>query len=186
MLQQQLTEIGFASVYVVDWNLAINAVDYLPSGNVASVAQHYWSLSVDEQFYVAWPLLVMLCVWFAAHSRLLTARKMVLLALTAIFVISFLFSIYETARAQPAAHFMTTTKGMGIRRGRDCQYRAVRIFLARLGRFGSENRRVSAHRCVRFYHHKRYQLPRLDRYSARRRHSDSTLGWHERTAASVS
>ena len=36
-----------------------NSVDYLAADNVPSPAQHFWSLSVEEQFYVALPLLML-------------------------------------------------------------------------------------------------------------------------------
>src|SRR5699024_10049446 len=48
--EQLLGEAAAASLYVLNWTLAANAVDYLAAGNDASLVQHYWSLSVEEQF----------------------------------------------------------------------------------------------------------------------------------------
>ena len=58
--QQFLTEIGASTAYFQNWQLASDAVDYLAAENRASPAQHFWSLSAEEQFYLAWPLLITL------------------------------------------------------------------------------------------------------------------------------
>ena len=58
--QQFLHEIGASTAYVQNWQLAGDAVDYLNADNRPSPVQHFWSLSAEEQFYVAWPLLILL------------------------------------------------------------------------------------------------------------------------------
>ena len=58
--QQFLHEIGASAAYVQNWQLAGDAVDYLNADNRPSPVQHFWSLSAEEQFYVVWPLLILL------------------------------------------------------------------------------------------------------------------------------
>src|SRR6478735_6373741 len=67
--QQFFGELLAAALYVENWALAVNAVDYLAADNTPSPAQHYWTLSAEEQFYLVWPLLVLLGVWWARRRR---------------------------------------------------------------------------------------------------------------------
>jgi len=102
--QQFLTEIGASTAYVQNWQLAADAVDYLAAENSASPVQHFWSLSAEEQFYVVWPLLMLLGAW-AARRRLAIAG--VLVTVTGL---SLAYSISETASNPAAAYFVTPTR----------------------------------------------------------------------------
>ncbi|CAN5242935.1 acyltransferase family protein [soil metagenome] len=102
--QQFLTEIGTSTAYVQNWQLASDAVDYLGSDNRPSPVQHFWSLSAEEQFYVLWPLLILIAAW---TSRKRLAITFVLLMVTGL---SLWFSITETAANPAAAYFITPTR----------------------------------------------------------------------------
>ena len=43
--------------YVENWVLASDSVDYMAADNEPSLVQHYWSLSIEEQFYILLPLI---------------------------------------------------------------------------------------------------------------------------------
>ena len=61
-----------SAFYVVNWRLALREVDYLAEDVGVSPVQHYWSLAVEEQFYVVWPLLITaLVVLFGRDGGLL-------------------------------------------------------------------------------------------------------------------
>jgi peptidoglycan/LPS O-acetylase OafA/YrhL len=59
--ERTVTEIGASAVYAQNWVLMAQSVDYLAAENVPTLVQHFWSLSVEEQFYLVWPLLFLLC-----------------------------------------------------------------------------------------------------------------------------
>ncbi|MGM7671429.1 acyltransferase family protein [Microbacterium sp. A93] len=108
-LMQNLTEIAASALYVQNWVLAFNAVDYLGADNAASLAQHYWSLSVEEQFYIAWPMLVLAAVWIA--SKLKRAPRLAIRAtLGAVFIASLALSFWLTATNPAQAYFVTPTR----------------------------------------------------------------------------
>lgn len=107
--QQFLREIGASAVYLENWVLAGDAVDYLAHTNVASPAQHYWSLSTEEQFYLLWPLLILVASWVAARSG--RRRRTVLGALLgAIVAASLAYSWWATAGSPPDAYFTTPSR----------------------------------------------------------------------------
>ncbi|MBX0300985.1 acyltransferase [Cryobacterium sp. 1639] len=114
LFEQALFEIGASAIYLQNWVLAGDSVDYLAADNKPSIVQHYWSLSVEEQFYIVWPLLIVGTVWVAAKVRRDRAsssnRHLIAVALLVVFGLSLVFSIYETARSQSSAYFITPTR----------------------------------------------------------------------------
>jgi peptidoglycan/LPS O-acetylase OafA/YrhL len=102
--QQFLTEIGTSTAYVQNWQLASDAVDYLGADNRPSPVQHFWSLSAEEQFYVLWPLLIIVAAWTARRRLAITG---VLLTVTGL---SLWYSISATAANPAAAYFVTPTR----------------------------------------------------------------------------
>ncbi|TWH74203.1 acyltransferase family protein [Modestobacter roseus] len=107
--QSFLREIGASALYVENWLLAGDAVDYLAHTNAASPAQHYWSLSTEEQFYVLWPLLIVGSVWLAARIRV---HRLVVVGglLSALTVASFGYSLWTTSTSPPEAYFTTPAR----------------------------------------------------------------------------
>jgi peptidoglycan/LPS O-acetylase OafA/YrhL len=55
-------DVRAAALYVSNWHFADIAMDYFAANTTPSPVLHFWSLSVEEQFYLAWPLLV-LAAW---------------------------------------------------------------------------------------------------------------------------
>ena len=103
-----------STLYVQNWVLAANSVDYLAADDAPSPLLHYWSLSVEEQFYLVWPFVMAAALWFAAR-RLRgtagnTAHGPVLAATGLVFAASLAVSIWYTSVEPAAAYFVTPTR----------------------------------------------------------------------------
>ncbi len=119
MWQQFFGEILSSALYVENWTLAINSVDYLAADNAPSPAQHYWTLSAEEQFYLIWPVLVLLGLWLAkrvfarrGHSGEQSShgRAIVFGVLAATTTASLAYSLWVTATNPALAYFVTPAR----------------------------------------------------------------------------
>jgi peptidoglycan/LPS O-acetylase OafA/YrhL len=97
-----------SALYVVNWRLADRSVDYLAEGQPSPV-QHFWSLAVEEQYYLVWPLLILLAVLVARRLSGRT-RPVLWTGLVLVIVPSFAWSLIETAHSPSRAFFETTTR----------------------------------------------------------------------------
>lgn len=95
-----------STFYVENWRLASSAVSYIDENAPPSAMQHYWSLSVEEQFYLVWPWLVAGVAVVARRRR----RGALAALLAAAFVASFGWSLWLTGEAPDRAYFVTTTR----------------------------------------------------------------------------
>lgn len=95
--------------YFENWVLAAKSVDYSAHNELASTVQHYWSLSVEEQFYLFWPLLLIGLFLAAARLRL---RRQAFLALgvAVISALALSFCVWFTYTNKSPAYFVTPAR----------------------------------------------------------------------------
>ncbi|SDU86163.1 Peptidoglycan/LPS O-acetylase OafA/YrhL, contains acyltransferase and SGNH-hydrolase domains [Jiangella alkaliphila] len=101
-------DIGASALYVVNWRLAGQSVDYL-ANDAPSPVQHFWSLAVEEQFYLVWPVLLVLLAW-VRRRRGWRLDAVMLAGIAAIGLPSLAWSLWFTEANPGQAYFVSTTR----------------------------------------------------------------------------
>ena len=114
-----------AAAYVVNWVFAQRSVDYLAEDVDPSPVLHFWSLAVEEQFYVVWPLIILGLILFLRRRTVRAAgpeglpegfvvvpeRAHLAIGLLALIVVpSLIFSAVYTYLSPAQAFFITPTR----------------------------------------------------------------------------
>ncbi len=141
-----------AVLFVANWHFAQTGVNYFDQSLPPSPLQHYWSLSVEEQFYFVWPWLMLsllligvrLRFWRHEHARLVAG-----VAIAVLSGISLAWAFSATAQDPTSAYFSTFVRawelGLGalvaiaaqpIARG-DARLRLAVAWVGLLGVLGS-------------------------------------------------
>jgi peptidoglycan/LPS O-acetylase OafA/YrhL len=100
------------ALYVGNYRFAVAGTDYLSADAPPSPLQHYWSLGVEEQFYLVWPALMIAVAWLVAKSGWAAARsaRPYLAVLTAVAGASFALSLAWTHASPSWAFFSLPTR----------------------------------------------------------------------------
>jgi len=92
----------WASLFLINVHFASTGTNYLSSQLPPSVLQNYWSLAVEEQFYLIYPTIFLVVAWL---SRRLGLRRGLGIVLGVAVVASFVDSIVQTSGNPTAAFF---------------------------------------------------------------------------------
>jgi peptidoglycan/LPS O-acetylase OafA/YrhL len=115
---------GLASaLYVANYRFAAQSTNYLASTGPPSPLLHYWSLGVEEQFYLIWPALLLAAslAWRGRRARAGERRAPswggAVAALSVVAVVSFGLSVWLTGIAEPWAFYSLPTRAWQLAAG---------------------------------------------------------------------
>jgi peptidoglycan/LPS O-acetylase OafA/YrhL len=111
-----------AALYVSNLHFAFQATDYLASEGPPSPLLHYWSLGVEEQFYLVWPALLLL----VARGGGAVVRR-VAIAAAVVGAASLLLSLWLTTANAPWAFYSLPTRAWELGIGALLAVGAVRF-----------------------------------------------------------
>jgi peptidoglycan/LPS O-acetylase OafA/YrhL len=121
-----------AVAFAANFRFAARGVDYFAQGQPPSPILHYWSLSIEEQFYLLWPLLLSLALFgFALRRRPEAARhdRRLSLVVGVLAVTSLAWSVHRTATLPTEAYFSPFARAWELALGA-----TLAVFAARLER----------------------------------------------------
>ena len=84
-----------ATLYVSNWFFAVANGDYFSGAATRSPFLHYWSLSVEEQFYAFWPFFLLLATSLASRTGAKGNSRIPLALLALAGVLSFGWSVHS-------------------------------------------------------------------------------------------
>ena len=105
-----------ALLYVANWRMTWGGDDYFAQTAAPSPLQHTWSLGIEEQFYLVWPLVVVLLV--AGGGALALRRsglwRLLFVCVAGVVVSTALLAALHSAADPARAYYGTDTRGAAL------------------------------------------------------------------------
>ncbi len=98
----------WAAVFLANVHFIRQGTNYFATGLPPSPLQHYWSLAVEEQFYLVWPTLVLALVLLGRRARL--GLRVLHVGIAAVVVASLAWSIRQSGAHPTSAYFSPFTR----------------------------------------------------------------------------
>ncbi len=108
-----------SALYVSNYWFAATGINYFGKDSLLSPSpfQHYWSLGVEEQFYLLWPVMIIGTAWLIRRMRRNKDRpatpaseRPFLATLAVVAIVSFALSLVVTYVVPPMAYFSLPTR----------------------------------------------------------------------------
>ena len=112
-----------SALYVGNYWFVMRGVNYFGNHKAASPFQHYWSLGVEEQFYLVWPALIIGTAWLIRRLRrrsraeATSSQRPYLVVLALVTALSFALSLLFTPWAPAVAFFSLPTRAWQLALG---------------------------------------------------------------------
>src|SRR5579872_2114291 len=104
----------WAAIFLANFHFIAIGTNYLTSLRAPSPLQHFWSLAVEEQFYIVYPTLFALV---AGARWLWSLRARLAIVLGSVIVSSFIFSVVLTSTNPTVAYFSPLTRAWELALG---------------------------------------------------------------------
>jgi peptidoglycan/LPS O-acetylase OafA/YrhL len=90
-----------------NWRWALQGTDYFAQGGTPSPLQHTWSLAVEEQFYLLWPLLIVAC-------RMVRRRRLLTISLAGVAASALVTYVLAGVASPGRVYFGTDTRAQEL------------------------------------------------------------------------
>ncbi|HLM18111.1 MAG TPA: acyltransferase family protein, partial [Acidimicrobiia bacterium] len=102
---------SFASLgYVANWRFIFSGQSYFDQFSQPSPLRHMWSLAIEEQFYLVWPLVVAGLLWWRRSLRVLLAACVVMIAASAVLMAA----LYQPGSDPSRVYYGTDTRAQSL------------------------------------------------------------------------
>jgi peptidoglycan/LPS O-acetylase OafA/YrhL len=119
--REAVTDSVWAAFFAANVHFARVGSDYFAQGSPPSPVQHFWTLAVEEQFYLVWPVVLSLVL-----VATLLRKHLLLIVLTA-GAASLVWSVHATSANRAAAYFSTTARAWELALGAALAIAAPRL-----------------------------------------------------------
>ncbi len=112
LVPQIAHDVTAAALYVSNVSFAAQATDYFAAGSAPSPVLHFWSLGVEEQFYLLWPAIILLITRGARNPV-----RRIGFAVALIAVVSLVFASWLAGVSLPWAFFLLPSRAWELALG---------------------------------------------------------------------
>ncbi len=107
----------WAALFAGNWHLASQGSDYFQLGGAPTPVQHFWSLGVEEQFYLVWPWLFVAAVGLVGLRRGAAHRGAVAVVTALVAAASLAWAVAQTPSDAVTAYYSSLTRAWELALG---------------------------------------------------------------------